>query len=75
MSARHRLNSLRMPTGDRLTAEPDAGNLHVRFDEGEQGRPLSSLLSTLPRPLFGLESATYPPASAQVFLMNWIPSR
>ena len=26
-----------MPTGDRLAEEPDAGNPHVRFNEGEQG--------------------------------------
>jgi len=32
-----------------LAGEPDAGNPHVRFDEGEQrGRQSRPLLSTLP---------------------------
>ena len=34
--------------GDRLTGEPDAGKPHVRFDEGEQGRP--ALYSTASAP-------------------------
>jgi hypothetical protein len=37
-----RLNSLRCLTATRV-GEPDAGNLHVRFDEGEQ---LKRLLPT-----------------------------
>ena len=30
------VNSLRLPWDDARVGEPDAGNLHVRFDEGEQ---------------------------------------
>ena len=37
-----------IPSSKCLSREPDAGNLHVRFDEGEgddpSGRPLSTLL-------------------------------
>jgi hypothetical protein len=34
-----------------LSREPDAGNLHVRFDEGEGGYPHGCPLSTLLVPL------------------------
>jgi len=40
----HDLNSLCRPRGDRLACEPDAGNLHVRFDEGEQSASGSTAL-------------------------------
>jgi hypothetical protein len=30
------VNSLRLPCDEARVGEPDAGNLHVRFDEGEQ---------------------------------------
>ena len=32
-------SSLRMPCSRRTVGEPYAGNLHVRFDEGEQASP------------------------------------
>ena len=35
-----------------LTGEPDAGNLHVRFDEGEGGKGVTACHSLLYCPLW-----------------------